>query len=41
MFRKLLTSGMNQTVIAQKMKRSIGAIRSRISFLKTSKAVGT
>jgi hypothetical protein len=40
MLRKLLTSEMNQTVIAQKMKRFIGANRSRISF-KNLEAVGT
>jgi hypothetical protein len=40
MLRKLRASGMNQRLIAQKMKRSIGAIQSRF-FLKTPKAVGT
>jgi hypothetical protein len=30
MLRKLLTSGMEQRLIAQKLKRSIGAIQSRI-----------
>jgi len=30
MLRKLLTSGMKPRLIAQKMKRSIGAIQSRI-----------
>src|SRR5439155_26125020 len=34
MLRKLLTSGINQRLIAQKMKRSIGAIQSRISLFK-------
>ena len=34
MLRKLLTSGMNQRLIAQKMKRSIGAIQSRIFLFK-------
>jgi hypothetical protein len=32
--RKLLVSGMKVTVIAQKMKRTIGAIQARKSFLK-------
>jgi hypothetical protein len=32
--RKLLVSGMKVTLIAQKMKRSIGAIQARKSFLK-------
>ena len=32
--RKLLVSGMKVAVIAQKMKRTIGAIQSRKSFLK-------
>ena len=32
--RKLLVSGMKVTLIAQKMKRTIGAIQSRKSFLK-------
>jgi hypothetical protein len=32
--RKLLVSGMKVPVIAQKMKRTIGAIQSRKSFLK-------
>jgi len=31
--RKLLVSGMKVTLIAQKMKRTIGAIQSRKSFL--------
>jgi hypothetical protein len=30
MLRKLLTSGMNQRLIAQRMKRSIGGIQSRV-----------
>jgi hypothetical protein len=34
MLRKLATSGMMLRPIAQKMKRSIGAIRSRIFLLK-------
>jgi hypothetical protein len=34
MLRKLVTSGMMPRPIAQKMKRSIGAIRSRIFLLK-------
>jgi hypothetical protein len=34
MLRKLLTSGMKPRLIAQKMKRSIGAIQSRIYFFK-------
>jgi hypothetical protein len=34
MLRKLLTSGMSQRLIAQKMKRSIGAIQSRIFLFK-------
>jgi len=34
MLRKLLTSGMRPRLIAQKMKRSIGAIQSRISLFK-------
>jgi hypothetical protein len=34
MLRKLVTSGMKPRLIAQKMKRSIGAIQSRIFFLK-------
>jgi hypothetical protein len=34
MLRKLLTSGMKQRLIAQKMKRSIGAIQSRIFLFK-------
>jgi hypothetical protein len=37
MLRKLLTSGMKPELIAQKMKRSIGAIRSRIYRLKVSR----
>ncbi|SHH62442.1 hypothetical protein SAMN05443248_5448 [Bradyrhizobium erythrophlei] len=42
MLRKLKASGMNQRLIAQKMKHSIGAIQSRIFlFKKTLKAVGT
>jgi hypothetical protein len=32
--RKLLTSGMEQRLIAQKLKRSIGAIQSRIYLFK-------
>jgi hypothetical protein len=40
MLRKLLTSGMKPRLIAQKMKRSIGAIQSRIFlFKKPPKAV--
>jgi hypothetical protein len=35
MLRKLVTSGMKPRLIAQKMKRSIGAIQSRIPFLKS------
>ena len=34
MLRKLLTSGMKPLLIAQKMKRSIGAIQSRIFLFK-------
>ena len=34
MLRKLLTSGMKPRLIAPKMKRSIGAIQSRISLFK-------
>jgi hypothetical protein len=34
MLRKLLTSGMKQRLIAQTMKRSIGAIQSRIFLFK-------
>jgi hypothetical protein len=34
MLRKLLTSGMKQRLIAQKMKRSIRAIETRIYLLK-------
>jgi hypothetical protein len=34
MLRKLLVSGMKPRLIAQKMKRSIGAIQSRIYFFK-------
>jgi hypothetical protein len=34
MLRKLLTSGMKQRLIAQKMKRSIGAIQSRVFLFK-------
>jgi hypothetical protein len=34
MLRKLKASGMNQRLIAQKMKRSIGAIQSRIFLFK-------
>jgi hypothetical protein len=34
MLRKLKASGMNQLLIAQKMKRSIGAIQSRIHLFK-------
>jgi hypothetical protein len=34
MLRKLLTSGMEQRLIAQKLKRSIGAIQSRIYLFK-------
>jgi hypothetical protein len=36
MLRNLLVSGMEQQLIAQKMKRSIGAVQSRIFLLKTS-----
>jgi hypothetical protein len=35
MLRKLLASGMKQRLIAQKMKRSIGTIESRMFFLKS------
>jgi hypothetical protein len=34
MLRKLLTSGMKQRLIAQMMKRSIGAIQSRIYLFR-------
>ena len=34
MLRKLLTSGVHKRLIAQKMKRSIGAIQSRIFLFK-------
>jgi hypothetical protein len=34
MLRKLLVSGMKPRLIAQKMKRSIGAIQSPIYFFK-------
>jgi hypothetical protein len=34
LLRKLLTSGMNHRLIAQKLKRSIGAIRARILLFK-------
>ena len=34
MLRKLLVSGMKPRLIAQKMKRSIGAIQARIYLLK-------
>jgi hypothetical protein len=34
MLRKLKASGMNRRLIAQKMKRSIGAIQSRIHLFK-------
>jgi hypothetical protein len=34
MLRKLLVSGMKQRLIAQKLKRSIGAIQSRVFLLK-------
>ena len=34
MLRKLLTSGMEQRLIAQKLKRSIGAIQTRIFLFK-------
>ena len=34
MLRKLLTSGMKSRLIAQKMKRSIGAIQTRIYLFK-------
>jgi hypothetical protein len=37
MLRKLLVSGMNRLLIAQKLKRSIGAIHSRIFLLKKSR----
>jgi hypothetical protein len=37
MLRKLLGSGMKPRLIAQKMKRSIGAIQTRISLLKKSR----
>ena len=35
MLRKLLASGIHKRLIAQKMKRSIGAIQSRIFLLKS------
>jgi hypothetical protein len=34
MLRKLVASGVKPRLIAQKMKRSIGAIQSRISLFK-------
>jgi hypothetical protein len=34
MLRKLLASGMNPRLIAQKLKRSIGAIQTRVSHFK-------
>jgi hypothetical protein len=34
MLRKLLASGMKPPLIAQKMKRTIGAVRSRILLFK-------
>jgi hypothetical protein len=34
MLRKLVTSGMKPRLIAQKIKRSIGAVQSRIYLLK-------
>jgi hypothetical protein len=34
MLRKLLASGMSQRLIAQKLKRSIGAIQTRIYLFK-------
>ena len=34
MLRKLLASGVTPRLIAQKMKRSIGAIRSRVFLFK-------
>jgi hypothetical protein len=34
MLRKLLASGIHKRLIAQKMKRSIGAIQSRIHLFK-------
>jgi len=34
MLRKLMVSGMKPPMIAQKMKRSIGAIQSRIHLFK-------
>jgi hypothetical protein len=37
MLRKLLVSGMKQRLIAQKMKRSIGAIQSRVFLFKKSR----
>ena len=37
MLRKLITSGMKPRLIAQKMKRSIGAIQSRIFLFKKSR----
>ena len=37
MLRKLMGSGMKPQLIAQKMKRSIGAIQTRISLLKKSR----
>ncbi|SHH20152.1 hypothetical protein [Bradyrhizobium erythrophlei] len=42
MLRKLVTSGMKPRLIAQKMKRSMGAIQSRIFLLKKApEAVST
>ena len=35
MLRKLLASGVKPRLIAQKLKRSIGAIQSRMFFLKS------
>jgi hypothetical protein len=37
MLCKLITSGMKPRLIAQKMKRSIGAIQSRIHLFKKSR----
>ena len=37
MQRKLLTSGMEQRLIAQKLKRSIGAVQARIYLFKKSR----
>ena len=41
MLRKLLASGMKPRLIAAKMKRSVGAIQSRIYLFKKLKRSGT